>query len=117
MPDPKLRLFRHRPTGRWIPYAQNVTYATKATDYIPELAARYGLPEAEIEVVVTPDAKYPADWDEKVVPEPAPATPRRDDRAEARAALRLLEKDYETITDPVVQRLVQIVRVLVARSL
>lgn len=68
------RLFRHTPTGRWVPLRMPDGTVTPGRAYVPELAARYGLLEEDIEVLdgvlVQPD-----DFETNQVPRPAEPPP------------------------------------------
>lgn len=80
-PAVRYRLFRSKSTGAWIPYAQNTGYATPAQAYIPELAQRFNVAPADVEVVEL-DA-MPDDFESKSLTEPV--TAEQTEREEARA--------------------------------
>lgn len=61
-----VRVFRHRPTARWLPVIQDAAAHTPGVAYVPGLAREYGLRAEDVEVVVM--AERPADLDTNVVP-------------------------------------------------
>jgi hypothetical protein len=68
------RLFKHVPTGQWVPLRMPDKTATPGAAYVPELAARYGLRVEDIEVLdgIT---ELPADFEHNQVPRPPKPTP------------------------------------------
>lgn len=89
------RLFRHTPTSRWIKLIQDPLQVTPGEAYLPELAQRYALDPAELEVVVVAD--LPTDFESASVPVPVvPPTEKEVEQAEAEV-LRL--PTFEEIDD------------------
>lgn len=72
------RLFKHTPTGQWVPLRMPDGTVTPGRAYVPELAARYGLNPDDIEVI-DGVLEAPPDFETNQVPrpaEPAPPPPR-----------------------------------------
>jgi hypothetical protein len=68
-----VRLFRHTPTGQWLPIVQDARERTPGAAYLPDLAREYGLQVADIAVVV--QAELPTDLETNRVPSPPPPIP------------------------------------------
>jgi hypothetical protein len=67
------RLYRHRPTTRWLPIIQDPKERTPGTAYLSDLARDYNLVATDIDVIVTED--LPRDFDANRVPIPTPPAP------------------------------------------
>jgi hypothetical protein len=77
---PLFRLYRHRPTGAWIPLMQNTSYATPGERYIPELCERYQINQVDVEIVET--AELPSDFSDNQLTETVPVSPAQTRREE-----------------------------------